>query len=218
MSEPLEWRDEEVELLQKHLAKFQSGNLKNFFARLRANGYQSLYRFRNGVSWNKEERRFFMNLTSAAWVSLPTMIGEGGINITDQLFQQKAVDPVGFSQIEAILFHELVHAFVKNDSKLIEEFYHVIEFDKVWKQADGMAADIQMSRQLIAAYSHMGDWNRAYIEQKEAGRRLGLPSLYALENISEALADVATYVYLDPTSAEYIATPVREWVLKNILN
>lgn len=212
------WTTEEIQRVQTTLTRFENLGLKNFFEKIKSNGFtRALRHTRHEASSGEQGFQGWV-----AWINL----SQKTVNFTDTFFAADFKDSAAdFALVDAILFHELVHAFLSANPALVVDFSNRVGFfDLINSIKFGTAKGSLYFGALFEMNIISNTENSPLKEQKmfEISRRTAklfkIPTLYALKNQDEFIAEMATYAFLDPNAKDYINEDALSWLIENILN
>jgi hypothetical protein len=141
------------------------------------------------------------------------------IAITDAFFQTESVrDPIsGYRYGDAILLHELVHAFDDRERSADERFRSLAGWvwrgDR-WKYTNRV--DVLRYHEVFAdtlmLYSrgrHSDAWQRDRLFATSMA--VPLPTIQSLVNPEESFADILAHLIVDPNASTYLNRDVIDW-------
>jgi hypothetical protein len=222
VSHPKEWTQDEFRKIASLLQPLYDGRLQNFFARVNANGFNTIYRYQN--AWRKisdAENPNTITYTSFD-VGMWVWPDDRSINVGDKIFGDSTFEgQVGFDLQKELVFHEVVHAFEQGKLSYSKEFLDLIRWVRV--------GDVYMVRgvepmEIVTLMERMAFLleNNRFEEMVELNRKVGLrhgfPSGYAMLNPQECFAELAAYIHYDPNVRDYMKPEWIEWFHRNVLN
>ncbi|MDD0851602.1 hypothetical protein HBN50_00785 [Halobacteriovorax sp. GB3] len=222
------WSEQDKKLVKGKLDQLErmapAGMLDHFKDTLLKSAGKKLYRVSYSARWyvNRLERKtyFSRNFTRPLlWVDPLTKV----IGFMDHFFDREDFqDPSAPIDKRSLnIFHELVHAFDIANGHISTNDHFQKAVGWYWTGEDHEIKGIDHQKlkadfDKYLAIAKEGDREKSYQLMRQAGMKLGLPSLYSAFNSHECFAEFLTYYVFDPKAKDYMNDEVKK-VLDDIL-
>jgi hypothetical protein len=219
VARPKEWSENDRREVGEAMRRLAASDLaRGVMAGARANGYTGLRRYSTATKRDPQVGRVAM--FSPGFV----LYGTKTIGITDAFFQIDSVrDRLGdYRYADAVLLHELVHAFDDRQWSADARFKSLTGWDlrdDRWTYTHPV--DVIRYRTVFAEtltlyargqHGDARDRDRAFA----TAMAVPLPTIQSLVNPDECFADILTHLIIDPASVSYLPRGVIEWFEANV--
>lgn len=211
---PKEWSAEERRAVADAMGRLRGFELaRGVMAGARDNGFDGLRRYATATRRDPSVGR--VSMFSPGFV----LYGSRTIGITDAFFQIDTVHDTaaGYRFGDAVLLHELVHAFDDRQRSADATFRALAGWElKHDRWAYTNPVDVVRYRSVFAetlmlyARGQHGD-ARARDRSFATAMPVPLPTIQSLVNPDECFSDILTHLILDPTSRSYLRRDLVEW-------